>query len=56
VTGVSRDAVARIISDEPTIARARAALREKYGWQLWILDLLHGESTDSSRAWIEIGV
>ena len=29
---------ARIVEDTPTIERAYAALRAKYGWQMWITD------------------
>jgi PPOX class probable F420-dependent enzyme len=37
--GAWRDASARITTDAATIARAETALRKKYGWQKWLLDL-----------------
>jgi PPOX class probable F420-dependent enzyme len=33
------DAEARIVEDQETIAQAYAALRKKYGFQMWITDL-----------------
>lgn len=33
------EAVARVVDDPETIERAFAALRAKYGWQMWITDL-----------------
>lgn len=52
-----QDATARLLADPGSIDRARAALREKYGWQMLMADLfawlgrrLH------RRAWIEIEV
>ena len=33
------EAVARVVDDPETIERAFAALRAKYGWQMWIPDL-----------------
>jgi PPOX class probable F420-dependent enzyme len=53
--GPWRDATARLVTDPRTIARAQAALREKYGWQKWLLDLgarLTGRIR--RRAWIAI--
>jgi PPOX class probable F420-dependent enzyme len=55
VRGAWRDAIAHIVTDTASIARARQALRQKYGWQLRILDLfawLAGRIPH--RAWIEI--
>jgi PPOX class probable F420-dependent enzyme len=37
--GAWRDASARIVTDATAIARAETALRKKYGWQKWLLDL-----------------
>ena len=48
-------ATARIITDAGRIARARAAFRAKYGWQLRIFDFFAGlAGRVSRRAWIEI--
>jgi uncharacterized protein len=55
VTGAWLEATARLVDDRPSIARARAALHAKYGWQLVLLDLgarLTGRL--QRRAWIEI--
>jgi hypothetical protein len=52
-----RDATARIVTDAAVIARAQAALRTKYGWQKWLLDLgsrLTGRIR--RRAWIAIDI
>jgi len=53
--GARRDVTARLVSDPAVVARARAAVRTKYGWQSWMLDLfsrLGGRIPH--RAWIEI--
>jgi PPOX class probable F420-dependent enzyme len=53
--GAWRDATARLVTDAGVIARAQAALRAKYGWQKWLLDLgsrLTGRIR--RRAWIAI--
>ena len=53
--GPWRDASARIVTDGGPIARAEVALRKKYGWQKWLLDLgsrLTGRK--ARRAWIAI--
>ena len=53
--GAWRNATARLVTDAGVIARAQAALREKYGWQKWLLDLgsrLTGRIR--RRAWIAI--
>lgn len=55
VQGPWRDASARIATDAASIARATRALRAKYGWQKWLLDLgsrLTGRI--HRRAWIAI--
>lgn len=38
VTGDWRDGSGRILKEARLIARAHAALCEKYGWQMWLLD------------------
>src|SRR5437016_1204816 len=40
VKGPWQDATARVITDAPLIARIRAALRAKYGWQVAIFDFV----------------
>ena len=55
VQGAWQDGVGRIVTDAGVIERAHAALRAKYGWQMWLLDLssrLSGRIR--RRAWIEI--
>ena len=53
--GEWRDGVARLVTDGATIARAQAALRAKYGWQLRLLDLVSRlTGRIRRRAWIEI--
>jgi hypothetical protein len=55
VHGEWRDATARIVTEPGVIERAHAALRAKYGWQMWLGDLssrLTGRIR--RRAWIEI--
>ncbi len=55
VRGVWWDTAARIISDTRAIERARAALRAKYGWQMWLTDLLSRlTGRIQRRAWVEI--
>ncbi len=55
VQGVWWDAAARVISDTRAIERARAALRTKYGWQMWLTDLFSRlTGRIQRRAWIEI--
>jgi len=55
VDGAWQDGVGCIVTDAGLIARAHAALRAKYGWQMRLLDLssrLSGRIRH--RAWIEI--
>ena len=55
VHGPWLDGSARIVTDQTLIDRAHAALREKYGWQMWLLDTgstLFGRI--GRRAWLEI--
>lgn len=40
VTGEWIDGTCRIVSEPPTIKTAYAALRAKYGWQMWAVDAL----------------
>ena len=57
VLGAWRDAVARIVTEPRTIARAHAAVRAKYGWQLRLADLVSRlGGRQQRRAWIEIEV
>jgi hypothetical protein len=55
VIGAWRDATARLVTDAAAMARAQQALRAKYGWQKWLLDLgsrLTGRIR--RRAWIAV--
>ena len=57
VQGTWRDATARLVTEPASIERAHAALRAKYGWQMWLADAfarLAGRL--GRRAWIEIEV
>lgn len=57
VQGSWRDATARVITDPAMIAVASAALRTKYGWRKWLLDVLSRlTGRIRHRAWIEIAV
>ena len=38
VTGDWVDGTGRTLADKKLIERAHAALQEKYGWQMWLLD------------------
>ena len=50
-------ATARIVTEPRVIERAHAALRAKYGWQMWIGDLFSRlTGRIRHRAWIEIEV
>ena len=50
-------ATARIVTEHRVIERAHAALRAKYGWQMWIGDLFSRlTGRNRRRAWIEIEV
>jgi PPOX class probable F420-dependent enzyme len=51
------EAVARVVEDPETIERALAALRAKYGWQMWIADFFSRlAGRIDKRAIIEIDV
>jgi PPOX class probable F420-dependent enzyme len=55
VRGEWREASARIVTEPPTIERAHAALRSKYGGQMRLADLLSRlTGRINRRAWIEI--
>ncbi len=55
VRGAWRDGIGRIVTDSRVIERAHAALRAKYGWQMWLLDLFSRVTGRIRRhAWIEI--
>ena len=57
VRGEWRDVAARIVTEPGVIARAHAALRAKYGWQMWLGDLFSRlTGRIRRRAWIEIEV
>jgi PPOX class probable F420-dependent enzyme len=57
VTGTWQDATARLIIDPMLIARAQAALRTKYGWQVRLLNLVSRLTGRAKRrAWIEISL
>jgi len=40
VTGPFVEARARLVHDAATVAQAYAALHAKYGWQMWLIDVL----------------
>jgi PPOX class probable F420-dependent enzyme len=49
------DVAARVVTEPRVIERARAALRAKYGWQVWLGDLFSRlTGRIRRRAWIEI--
>lgn len=55
VQGAWQDGTGRIVTDARVIERAQAALRAKYGWQMWLLDLFSRVTGRiRRRAWIEI--
>ena len=57
VQGAWRDATARLVTEPATIERAHAALRAKYGWQVWLADVLSRlTGRIGRRAWIAIEV
>jgi uncharacterized protein len=57
VRGGWSDVTARIVTEPGVIERAHAALRAKYGWQMWIGDLFSRlTGRIRRRAWIEIEV
>jgi len=57
VQGAWRDATARLVTEPAAIERAHAALRAKYGWQVWLADVLSRlTGRIGRRAWIAIEV
>jgi PPOX class probable F420-dependent enzyme len=53
--GEWREGTARILTEPRAIDRAHAALRTKYGWQVWLADALSRlTGRIHRRAWIEI--
>jgi PPOX class probable F420-dependent enzyme len=55
IHGAWWDVAARIATEPGAIERAHAALRAKYGWQMWLSDLFSGlTGRRERRAWIEI--
>ena len=55
VRGEWREGSARILTEPPAIDCAHAALRAKYGWQVWLADVLSRiTGRIHHRAWIEI--
>jgi PPOX class probable F420-dependent enzyme len=55
VLGAWRPATARVVTDAAEIERAHAALRAKYGWQVWVADAFSRlTGRVRRRAWIEI--
>jgi len=55
VQGSWQPATARLITDPQMIDRARAALRTKYGLQMWVAELLSRlTGRIRRRAWVEI--
>lgn len=57
IRGVWWDVAARIVTEPRAIERAHAALRAKYGWQMWLGDLFSRlTGRIRRRAWIEIEV
>jgi PPOX class probable F420-dependent enzyme len=57
VRGAWSEAAARLVTEPAVIDRAHAALRAKYGVQMWLGDLFARLSGRSARrAWIEIEI
>ena len=55
--GAWQDATARLVTEPAAIERAHAALRAKYGWQVWLADVLSRlTGRIGRRAWIAIEV
>ena len=55
VLGPWVDATAVIVEDSAEIGRAHSALRRKYGWQMWLADVLSGlTGRKRKRAYIAI--
>ena len=57
VQGAWRDGIGGIVTDARVIERAHAALRAKYGWQMWLLDFFSRlTGRIRRRAWVEIAL
>ena len=57
VQGAWQDGTGRIVTDSRVIERAQTALRAKYRWQMWLLDLFSRVTGRiRRRAWIEIAL
>ena len=57
VHGPWREGAVRIVTEPREIAEAHAMLRAKYGWQVWLLDVvarLTGRTR--RRAWLEVSL
>ena len=55
VRGPWIDGEARIIEDAGHVARAHEALKKKYGWQVWLLDVgARITGRFKQRAWLEL--
>ena len=55
VRGSWIDGEARIIEDAGHVARAHEALKKKYGWQVWLLDVgARITGRFKQRAWLEL--
>ena len=55
IRGPWREATARLVTDGSSLERAWAALRQKYGWQMRVADLLSRMTGRlQRRVWIEI--
>jgi len=55
VQGSWQPATARLVTEPQMIDRARAALRAKYGLQMWVAELLsRATGRIRRRAWIEV--
>jgi PPOX class probable F420-dependent enzyme len=55
VQGSWQPATARLVTEPQMIDRARAALRGKYGLQIWVAELMsHLTGRIRRRAWIEV--
>jgi PPOX class probable F420-dependent enzyme len=57
VHGSWHDGSARILTDPREIAEAGARLRAKYGWQVWVLDVVARlTGRIRRRAWLEVAL
>jgi len=55
VQGAWQLATARLVTEPGVIERAHAALRAKYGWQVWVADFFSRlTGRIRRRAWIEV--